>query len=165
VRTVKLDFIVPSATTQDVYATVADFARYPEHSSAIRHVDVVPKDADSSLSSWEVNFRSGILRWIEEDRFDPVRRHIDFRQVEGDMAVFEGAWNCASEGSDVAMTFFARLDLGIPSLADALEPIATRTLVTNTIAIVTGLFGDTVRVRDVDDGTTTEPDPAISERG
>jgi hypothetical protein len=31
--------------------------------------------------------------------------------------------------------------MGIPSLADALEPIAVRALVDNTAAIVSGLFG------------------------
>jgi hypothetical protein len=31
--------------------------------------------------------------------------------------------------------------MGIPSLADALEPIAVRTLVDNTVSIVRGLVG------------------------
>jgi len=37
--------------------------------------------------------------------------------------------------------FAARLDMGIPSLADALEPIAVRTLTGNIVAIVRGLTG------------------------
>ena len=37
--------------------------------------------------------------------------------------------------------FSARLDMGIPSLADALEPIAVRTLIDNTVLIVRGLVG------------------------
>ncbi len=32
--------------------------------------------------------------------------------------------------------------MGIPSLADALEPIAVRTLVDNIVSIVRGLVGD-----------------------
>jgi hypothetical protein len=160
-RSVQLDFVVPSATVDDVYATIADFAGYPRHSSAIRHVSVRPKDADTSLSSWEVNFRNGILRWVEEDTFDVAGHHIEFRQVEGDMAVFEGEWGCTSEGAGVALTFAARVDLGIPSLADALEPIAARTLIANTITIVTGLFGDDVRVRGVNDGSAAPSDPAV----
>jgi hypothetical protein len=31
--------------------------------------------------------------------------------------------------------------MGIPSLADALEPIAVRALIENTVSIVTGLVG------------------------
>jgi hypothetical protein len=37
--------------------------------------------------------------------------------------------------------FSARLDMGIPSLADALEPIAARTLIENIVSIVNGLVG------------------------
>ncbi|MGB6577359.1 MAG: hypothetical protein WBF34_05530 [Streptosporangiaceae bacterium] len=37
--------------------------------------------------------------------------------------------------------FSVRLDMGIPSLADALEPIAVRTLIDNTVSIVRGLVG------------------------
>jgi len=150
-RSVQLDFVVPAATADAVYATIADFARYPIHSSAIREVSVRPQDRETSLSSWEVNFRSGILRWVEEDTFDAARHQIAFRQVEGDMAAFEGTWTCTAEGPDIAVTFTAHLDLGIPSLADALEPIAARTLITNTIAIVTGLFGDEVRIHEAND--------------
>jgi hypothetical protein len=42
-------------------------------------------------------------------------------------------------GSEIV--FSARLDMGIPSLADALEPIAVRTLIDNTVLIVRGLVG------------------------
>ena len=42
-------------------------------------------------------------------------------------------------GSEIV--FSARLDMGIPSLADALEPIAVRTLIDNIVSIVRGLVG------------------------
>jgi hypothetical protein len=45
----------------------------------------------------------------------------------------------AAPGSEIV--FIARLDMGIPSLADALEPIAVRTLIGNVTSIVRGLFG------------------------
>ena len=47
------------------------------------------------------------------------------------------------------ISFTARLDMGIPSLADALEPIAARTLVENTVAILGGLLGQTQLVDTV----------------
>jgi hypothetical protein len=93
------------------------------------------------VSQWEVTFRAGLLRWTEEDTFDPGALTITFHQLEGDIAVFDGSWQCvdAAQGSEVV--FSACLDLGIPSLADALEPIAVRTLVANIISIVRGLVG------------------------
>ena len=95
-----------------------------------------------TCSQWEVAFRSGLLRWTEEDRFDRAALTIEFRQIEGDVAVFDGAWRCTATETGARIRFSARLDMGIPSLADALEPIAARTLVENTVAIVDGLLGE-----------------------
>ena len=82
-----------------------------------------------------------MLRWVEQDHFDPAGRTLGFTQLEGDVAVFDGAWQCDAAEGGTSVRFDARLDMGIPSLADALEPIAARTLVENTTSIVTSLFG------------------------
>jgi Polyketide cyclase / dehydrase and lipid transport len=94
-----------------------------------------------TVSAWEVTFRVGLLRWTEQDTFDPGALSITFRQLDGDIAVFDGSWQCvdATPGSEIV--FSARLDMGIPSLADALEPIAVRTLSDNIVTIVRGLTG------------------------
>jgi ribosome-associated toxin RatA of RatAB toxin-antitoxin module len=124
-----------------VYATLADFERYPELAGAVRSVAVTEVSENITVSRWEVTFRAGLLRWTEEDTFDPRALSITFRQLEGDIAVFDGSWQCldAARGSEIVFT--ARLDMGIPSLADALEPIAVRTLTDNTVLIVRGLVG------------------------
>jgi ribosome-associated toxin RatA of RatAB toxin-antitoxin module len=124
-----------------VYATLANFERYPQLCDAVQKVAVTKVSGRRIVSEWEVTFRAGLLRWTEEDTFDPGALTITFHQLEGDIAVFDGSWQCleAAQGSEVL--FFARLDLGIPSLADALEPIAVRTLIANIISIVRGLVG------------------------
>jgi Polyketide cyclase / dehydrase and lipid transport len=94
-----------------------------------------------TVSAWEVSFRVGLLRWTEEDTFDPAALSITFRQLEGDIAVFDGSWQCADAAPGSEIVFSARLDMGIPSLADALEPIAARTLTDNIVSIVRGLTG------------------------
>jgi ribosome-associated toxin RatA of RatAB toxin-antitoxin module len=140
-RTVCLRLHVPHKPASEVYATLADFGRYPELSDAVQNVAVSEVSENLAVSSWEVTFRAGLLRWTEEDTFDPGALSITFRQLEGDIAVFDGSWKCldASPGSEIV--FSARLDMGIPSLADALEPIAVRTLIDNTVLIVRGLVG------------------------
>jgi uncharacterized membrane protein len=141
VRTVRLRLHVPDKPASDVYETLADFERYPELSDAVRSVAVTELSENRSVSAWEVTFRAGLLRWTEEDTFDPGALSITFHQLEGDAAVFDGSWECvdAAQGSEIV--FVARLDMGIPSLADALEPIAARTLVDNIVSIVRGLVG------------------------
>ena len=142
-RTVRLRLHVPHKSASDAYATLADFERYPELSDAVRNVAVTEVSENLTVSQWEVSFRAGLLRWTEEDTFDPGALSITFRQLEGDIAVFDGSWECvdAAQGSEIV--FAARLDMGIPSLADALEPIAVRTLIDNIVSIVRGLFGST----------------------
>jgi ribosome-associated toxin RatA of RatAB toxin-antitoxin module len=140
-RTIRLRLHVPGTSASDVYATLANFERYPQLCDAVQKVAVTEVSENLTVSQWEVTFRAGLLCWTEEDTFDPGALTITFRQLEGDVAVFDGSWQCvdAAQGSEVL--FSARLDLGIPSLADALEPIAARTLIANIVSIVRGLVG------------------------
>ena len=143
-RAVRLRLHVPHKSASDVYATLADFERYPLLCEAVQSVTVTEVSENRTVSSWEVTFRAGLLRWTEEDTLDPGTRSITFRQLEGDIAVFDGSWQCvdnapSTPGSEIV--FSARLDMGIPSLADALEPIAVRALIDNVVSIVCGLFG------------------------
>ena len=140
-RTIRLRLHVPHKPASDVYATLADFERYPTLCDAVQNVTITGVSEYVIVSQWDVTFRAGLLRWTEEDTVDPGALTITFHQLEGDVAVFDGSWQCvdAAQGSEVL--FSADLDLGIPSLADALEPIAARTLIANIISIVRGLVG------------------------
>jgi ribosome-associated toxin RatA of RatAB toxin-antitoxin module len=140
-RTVRLRLHVPHKSASEVYATLADFERYPELCDAVRSVAVTGVSENLTVSRWEVTFRAGLLRWTEEDTFDPAALSITFRQLEGDIALFDGSWECADANQGSEIMFCARLDMGIPSLADALEPIAVRTLTDNIVSIVRGLVG------------------------
>ena len=140
-RTVCLRLHVPHKSASDVYATLADFERYPKLSDAVQSIAVTEVSENRTVSTWEVTFRAGLLRWTEEDTFDPAVLSITFRQLEGDVALFDGSWECADAEQGSEIVFSARLDMGIPSLADALEPIAVRTLIDNIVSIVRGLVG------------------------
>jgi len=140
-RAIRIRLHVPHKSASDVYATLADFERYPRLCEAVQNVTVTDVSEHLTVSQWEVTFRAGLLRWTEEDTLDPSALTITFHQLEGDIAVFDGFWQCvdAAQGSEVL--FCATLDMGIPSLADALEPIAARTLTDNIVSIVRGLVG------------------------
>jgi uncharacterized membrane protein len=140
-RTVRIRLQVPHKPASDVYATLADFERYPILCEAVQSVAVTEVSENLTVSDWEVTFRAGLLRWSEEDAFDPGTLTITFRQLDGDIAVFDGSWRCVDAAPGSEVLFSARLDMGIPSLADALEPIAARTLIDNIVSIVRGLVG------------------------
>jgi len=140
-RAVRLRLYVPHKSASDVYAALANFERYPVLCAAVQNVAVTEVSENRTVSRWEVTFRAGLLRWTEEDTFDPGALTITFRQLDGDIAVFDGSWQCVDAAPGSEVLFCARLDMGIPSLADALEPIAARTLIGNIVSIVRGLVG------------------------
>ena len=140
-RTIRLRLHVPYTSASDVYATLADFERYPALCDAVQKVAITGVSDHRTVSEWEVTFRAGLMRWTEEDTFDPGALSITFRQLEGDIALFDGSWECVDAVPGSEIVFSARLDMGIPSLADALEPIAVRTLIDNIVSIVRGLVG------------------------
>jgi ribosome-associated toxin RatA of RatAB toxin-antitoxin module len=160
-RHVELQVLVPVEVEQ-AYHRLADFERYPDLADAVRKVTVTSVQPGVTISCWEVTFRSGILRWTEEDHYDDVTRRIAFQQCEGDLAEFSGDWACDSHPSGTRVTFTARIDLGIPTLADALEPIAVRALFDNTVSILKGLYGEVeveVQRSAVTDPAAVDPVP------
>lgn len=151
-RIVSLTVLVADRSAGEAFASIADFASYPAHSAAVRSV-VVTEARGRQHSTWEVAFRNGLLRWTEEDTLSPDTGTIVFKQTEGDVDQFEGSWEVGPTADGGAcVRFAARIDMGIPMLADVLEPIASRTLLDNTMAILHGLFGPGVQLLDQADG-------------
>jgi ribosome-associated toxin RatA of RatAB toxin-antitoxin module len=147
--------VVPGTCADRVFAAVADFAAYPRHTDAVREVVVRPVGGavggevggaagGAMESDWEVNFRNGVLAWTERDVVDAGQRRIAFEQTDGDFAVFTGTWLVEPDGDGSTVTFEASFDLGMPSLAPMIDPIAERALVDNIRAILAGLLGPAV---------------------
>jgi ribosome-associated toxin RatA of RatAB toxin-antitoxin module len=147
-RRVTVEATVPDADAAEVFARLQDFSSYPLYTDAVREVVIEGTDESGTTSDWAVNFRGGILRWRERDVIDPVARTIDYEQVEGDFERFEGDWRVTSEGDAVRVVFTARFDLGIPTLAPIIDPIAERALRENIQTILLGLLGAGVTFAD-----------------
>jgi hypothetical protein len=64
--------------------------------------------------------------------------------VDGDFAAFTGSWAIEPDGEGSIVRFQASFDLGMPSLAPMIDPIAQRTLADNVRAILGGLLGPAV---------------------
>ncbi|MFD8213648.1 type II toxin-antitoxin system RatA family toxin [Streptomyces sp. NPDC059697] len=127
---------------ETAYRRISDFRRYPEVTETVREVVVHPPHDDGTVvSDWTVRFRNGLMRWSERDAFFPKTRTIGFTQLTGDFELFEGTWRCASGEDGTAVTFDAVFDLGIPTLAELLDPVADSTLRSNIERILRGLLG------------------------
>jgi ribosome-associated toxin RatA of RatAB toxin-antitoxin module len=135
---------VPGAAPDEVFSAVADFASYAEHTDTVREVVVTAVDGGALESAWAVTFRNGVLAWTERDVVDLRARRIDFEQVDGDFVVFTGTWAVEPDGDGSTVRLTASFDLGMPSLAPMIDPLAVRTLVDNVHAILSGLLGPRV---------------------
>lgn len=141
-RRVRLEALVPQADAGFVFERISDFPRYADYTDAVREVRVDRTDGELVSSTWSVNFRNGVLCWSERDRIDVEGRHIAFEQITGDFDRFDGSWQVAQTGEDVTVIFVAEFDLGMPSLATIIDPIAERALRENMEAILRGLLGE-----------------------
>ncbi|MEU5088747.1 SRPBCC family protein [Streptomyces sp. NPDC021356] len=141
-RRVTVRMNAQDVSPEAAYERIRDFRRYPDVTETVREVVVHPPGADGTVvSDWTVRFRNGLMRWSERDSFHPERLTLGFTQLRGDFEVFEGTWRCAPAGSGTVVTFDAGFDLGIPTLADMLDPVAESTLRTNIERILGGLLG------------------------
>ncbi|GAA3245962.1 type II toxin-antitoxin system RatA family toxin [Streptomyces labedae] len=139
-----LDALVPDATAPEVFDRLRDFAAYPQYTDAVREVTVTDKGGDVLDSDWSVNFRNGILCWSERDRIDADTLTIDFVQTDGDFDQFEGSWKVEPGQDTVTVRFTAVFDLGMPSLAAIIDPIACDALVEAIGLILRGLLGERI---------------------
>lgn len=130
---------------EDVFKIISNFEHYKLHSPVVRNIEILEKNDLFSLSKWEVNFRQGILCWQERDYFDSQNFEITFEQTEGDAAHFSGVWKLWKSKSTCYIHFFARFDMGIPSLADIIEPIAEQALRENINSILNGLLKNKIQ--------------------
>ena len=143
-RHVELSALIPSNSTEAVFDAVRRWENYPQLAPHVNKTTVhatVP--ATDCSSSWELHFRSGLLRWTETDIFDVAGGKILFEQTDGDFDSFSGSWVLTQQGGDVAVRFDADFDFGIPSLEGILDPIAERVIKETVAWALTGLFEGT----------------------
>ena len=129
-----------------VFEVLTEFERYPELTRAVRKVHVVRETSTRLASAWEVNFRHGILKWSEQDEIDYAGRLLTFTQSEGDLEHFSGSWSVEEDRAGCLVRFVASFDLGMPTLAQMLDPIAESALRENVADIIRGLIDQPVEI-------------------
>src|SRR5689334_24063931 len=81
------------ADAQRVWQAVIDIERYPESMDSVRWAKILEWEAETRRRcKWSVNLKGSILEWEEWEDLDHEALRVDFKQLRGDMEVFEGAW-------------------------------------------------------------------------
>jgi ribosome-associated toxin RatA of RatAB toxin-antitoxin module len=140
-----------------VLRLVTDFERWPQASDAVRSVDVERQADGTEVSTWEVTFREGLLRWTERDWLELDRQRACFDLVGGDPHLFNGVWQVEPDESGSILTLDAEFDLGMPSLAHVLDPIAIEALEEAIESVLLGLFGEGLKIEFSDAAPSPAP--------
>ncbi|MFG2518400.1 type II toxin-antitoxin system RatA family toxin [Streptomyces sp. NPDC048527] len=161
-RQFSLRAVVSDVSPDTAYERVRRFEEFVGFSDVIRSISVTGVDATTRTSAWEVNFYDGVMRWTERDVLDPATRSITFEQLHGDLAVFSGSWqvDAAGEGG-TSVLFETEFDLGMPYIADVIDPIAVEAFDDTMSRLMIGLFGASIDLEVTVDGVVrTESLPA-----
>lgn len=121
------------APADEVWRRVADVVSYPNFMPSVNRVEEISRDADgSTVTEWSVSLKGSDLEWTERDVADDATRRLTFVQVDGDLDQFEGVWSVTEgEPGVVTIRLVCDFDIGIPLLADMLNPVAARALAEN----------------------------------
>ncbi|MDJ1130777.1 type II toxin-antitoxin system RatA family toxin [Streptomyces iconiensis] len=124
---VNLPIKAPVAETWAAVTRLEDYATYMEN---VESVTVIGEtDAGNRTSEWSVLLKGSVLEWVEDDVLDEDERVMSFSQVSGDLDEFTGYWKVDDCGDGTSVvTFYVDFEIGIPLLADMLNPVATRAL-------------------------------------
>lgn len=113
-----------------VWSAVVDISSYPSYMENVQSVVLELVDASGvRRSRWSVLLKGSVLEWIEDEVVDHERMLVTFHQVDGDLQHLAGTWLVTprNEGhSRVELT--VDFEIGIPLLADMLNPVAERAL-------------------------------------
>lgn len=140
-RRVQLRAIIPTTRPEVVFDDIVRFDRYPDLAPHVQSTTVhrtLPEPV--GRSSWELHFRSGLLRWEEQERFLRDDLRVEFDQTDGDFDSFTGYWQLRPDADGCELRFVADFDFGIPSLEGILDPIAERVIKETVAWVVVGLF-------------------------
>jgi ribosome-associated toxin RatA of RatAB toxin-antitoxin module len=148
VRSTEMNSHLSGVSASEAFDRLADFESYAELAPSINSIDIDKVDEQTLRTTWNVNFRGGSMRWVEEDRLDPEAGTIVFDLVEGNLKHFSGSWAVteADGGSDVR--FLCDFAVGMPALSSFLDPLAERSIRDNIKEILKGLFGEAYEPKD-----------------
>lgn len=120
---VEVSRVLPGSV-EDVWRYTTDFASFPRFMEDVISIDIVEHEGNRAVSKWVTKLEGRILRWTEEDVFDPEGHRIRYRQTDGDLKKFEGEWRHEPADGGTRVTITCDFELGIPMFAALLNPIA-----------------------------------------
>jgi len=123
---VKLPIEAPLEETWRAVTRLEDYAEYME---SVESVTVREDSGARRVSEWSVLLKGSVLEWVEDDELDEATHTMRFAQLSGDLDKFEGYWRVEAQDDGTSLvTLSVDFEIGIPLLADMLNPVAAKAL-------------------------------------
>ncbi|SDF98606.1 Ribosome association toxin PasT (RatA) of the RatAB toxin-antitoxin module [Sinosporangium album] len=118
-----------AAPVEEAWRAVTRLEDYADYMDNVESVTVRGESGGKRVSEWSVLLKGSVLEWVEEDELDETTRTMRFDQIAGDLDQFCGYWRVdpLEDGASL-VTFSVDFEIGIPLLADMLNPVATKAL-------------------------------------
>ena len=113
-RSTEMNARLNGVSASEAFDRLADFGSYAELAPSINSIEIEKVDERTLRTTWNVNFRGGSMRWVEEDRLDPEAGTIVFDLVEGNLRHFSGSWAVTEAERPERHTLPLRLRRRIP---------------------------------------------------
>ncbi|MCL6739373.1 type II toxin-antitoxin system RatA family toxin [Streptomyces neyagawaensis] len=122
--------ITIAAPPEDSWKAVVDVESYSACMDSVQSVVVLEGSGeDRRTTAWSVRLKGSVLEWVEAEQLDHASRRFDFHQVSGDLAHFVGHWAVRpSDGGGSLVSLTVEFEIGIPLLAEMLNPVAAAAL-------------------------------------
>jgi ribosome-associated toxin RatA of RatAB toxin-antitoxin module len=129
------------APADQLWQAILDVERYPDSMASVRWVRVVSSESEHSRRiAWSVSLKGSILEWEEDEQIDHQAMSVKFHQVSGDMEWLEGEWRLTARGPTLTqVTLRVSFEIGIPLLAEMLNPVAERSFHENCDEMLRGI--------------------------
>jgi bacterioferritin-associated ferredoxin/ribosome-associated toxin RatA of RatAB toxin-antitoxin module len=127
-----------AAAPELAWSAVTDVESYADCMDNVRSVKITEHlGKDHRVSEWSTFLKGSILEWAEEEILDHEQMRISFHQVRGDLERFDGYWQVRPEADGASsLTLYVDFEIGIPLLADMLNPVAATALRENALQML-----------------------------
>jgi ribosome-associated toxin RatA of RatAB toxin-antitoxin module len=136
---VEVSEVVPAPVGKvwEALNNVESYTRVMDH---VHSLTVLESRPDHRLIAWEVDLKGCLMKWIEREAIYPERHRIEYQQTKGDLEQFEGYWQLEPLSDETCrLTLTVQFEIGIPMLADMLNPVAERAIRNNSVKMITAL--------------------------
>jgi ribosome-associated toxin RatA of RatAB toxin-antitoxin module len=127
----EVDFdLAIQAPIDEVWSTVIDINAYPSYMENVVSAEITGDDGQGNrTSTWSILLKGAVLQWEEREEVDHEARRLRFWQIDGDMESLDGYWHVRQTGpGTVSVRLFINFHIGIPLLADMLDPLARQAI-------------------------------------